>query len=78
MLAELCEGINRIGVVANDGLKAVRDGLTELQQGNLTRQMPENLKGVFHDIAIAMNATTGTLSQTMQTISETSLTLDIV
>ncbi|MBO9475476.1 methyl-accepting chemotaxis protein [Shimia sp. R10_1] len=70
--AGLCENVNQISQSADTGLKAVSEALSHLSQGDLTHHMPENLPGVFGEIACSMNATTDSLNQIVTRISQSS------
>lgn len=76
VLAELCDGLNRIGEAANEGLGAVREALDHLQAGDLTHRMPEHLQGVFAEIGAAMNATVDSLTRTLSEISVSAGSVD--
>ncbi|MFP1643358.1 methyl-accepting chemotaxis protein [Pontitalea aquivivens] len=76
IFADLCDGMNRIGEAANDGLGAVRTALDHLAQGDLTHRMPDHFQGVFAEIGTRMNATTDTLSRILGNISLSSTTVD--
>jgi methyl-accepting chemotaxis protein len=76
VFAELCEGVNRIGEAANQGLGAVRDALDHLADGDLTYRMPEDFYGVFAEIAQGMNRTANNLSKTLTDLSVSSGAVD--
>ncbi|MCL7465351.1 methyl-accepting chemotaxis protein [Phaeovulum sp. NW3] len=76
IFADLCDGMNRIGEAANDGLGAVRTALDHLAQGDLTHRMPDHFLGVFAEIGTRMNTTTDTLSRILGNISASSATVD--
>lgn len=76
IFAELCDGMNRIGIAANEGLGAVRTGLAHLAQGDLTYRMPVHFHGVFAEIAASVNATAESLGQTLSDISQSSASVD--
>jgi len=56
-LKNLCEGINSIGEIAYDGLSEVGTVIDSLSQGDLTKNMTGEYKGMFDDIKISLNAT---------------------
>lgn len=70
--ASLCANVNQISQSAETGLNAVREALKHLSKGDLTHHMPEDLPGVFGEIACTMNTTTESLSQIITRIAETS------
>ncbi|SOB99243.1 methyl-accepting chemotaxis protein [Rhodobacter maris] len=76
VFAELCEGVNRIGEAAMDGLSAVQDALDQLAQGDLTHRMPERFHGVFAEIAAAMNRSTESLNGTLTNITVSAASVD--
>lgn len=51
--AELGNGVNSIGEVAQKGLGDVLSALEALSQGDLTKSMPEGQKGIFKEISEA-------------------------
>jgi methyl-accepting chemotaxis protein len=72
VFAELCYGMNRIGDAASEGMELVNDALSAIFAGNLAHRMPDTLKGVFHQIAVAMNATSDRLGSMLASISASS------
>lgn len=76
VFAELCDGMNRIGEAASEGLGAVREALEHLQTGDLTHRMPDHLRGVFAEIGAAMNATVDSLTRTLTEISVSAGSVD--
>ncbi|MCR9151357.1 MAG: methyl-accepting chemotaxis protein [Rhodobacteraceae bacterium] len=76
VFAELCDGMNRIGEAANEGLGAVRTALDHLRDGDLTYRMPDHFRGVFAEIGQAMNATVDSLTRTLTDISVSSASVD--
>lgn len=76
VLAEICDGMNRIGKAADLGLGAVRQALDRLAEGDLSHRMNEEFEGIFSEIAAAMNNTTESLSKTLSDISGYSSLLD--
>lgn len=76
VFAEICDGMNRIGKAADLGLGAVREALDRLAIGDLSHRMPEDFEGIFAEIAVAMNHTTESLSETLSEISGSSVLLD--
>ena len=77
VFAQLCEGVNKIGIAANEGLGAVSDGLAHLAKGDLTYRMPKTYHGIFADIAESFNATAESLRQTLSGISDSSASVDM-
>ncbi|MFN3911307.1 methyl-accepting chemotaxis protein [Hyphomonas sp.] len=76
IFAELCDGMNRIGVAANEGLGAVRAGLSHLAKGDLAYRMPVHFHGVFAEIAASVNSTAESLGKTLSEISQSSASVD--
>ena len=76
IFAELCDGMNRIGIAANEGLGAVRTGLAHLAKGDLTYRMPVHFHGVFAEIAASVNTTAESLGRTVSEISQSSTSVD--
>ena len=76
IFASLCDGMNRIGMVANEGLGAVNEALDHLANGDLTHRMPDHFRGVFADIATKMNATAESLTGVLTDISVSSTSVD--
>lgn len=77
IFAELCDGVNRIGASANEGLGAVHQALEHLARGDLTHRLPPDFDGIFADIAAAMNRTTDSLGATLRGIALSSDSVDI-
>lgn len=77
VFAQLCEGVNKIGISANEGLSSVSDGLVHLAKGDLTYRMPRHYQGIFADIAESFNATAESLRHTLSGISESSVAVDM-
>jgi methyl-accepting chemotaxis protein len=69
LFREICEGVNRIGEVADAGLSAVRLALERMARGDLTYRMPLAFDGVFAEIAHSMNETAESLRDTLLSIS---------
>jgi len=76
VFAELCDGMNRIGMAADEGLGAVRVALGHLAEGDLTHRMPETLRGTFAEIAETMNATADSLTRVLTDISVSTASVD--
>jgi len=76
VFADLCDGMNRIGEAADDGLSAVRTALDHLAQRDLTHRMPTRFKGVFAEIAETMNRTAESLTGTLTDISVSATAVD--
>lgn len=76
VFSEICDGMNRIGEATDLGLGAVRQALDKLAEGDLTHRMPNDLEGVFSEIAAAMNNTTESLSKTLTDISQCAIHVD--
>lgn len=53
--AELGQGVNSIGTVAETGLGEVLSVLKALSNGDLTKRMPDGQRGVFKDISDAID-----------------------
>lgn len=70
VFAEICDGMNRIGQTADNGLGAVREALSRIANGDLGHRMAQDLDGVFAEIAGEMNETSASLSATMSEISK--------
>lgn len=75
VFAEICEGINRIGAVTNDGLDQIRVSLEALSKGDLTHRMLGDFSGVFADIRDSMDATASSLAKSVRQIEESSNTI---
>lgn len=73
---EICDGLNRIGEAADTGLGAVKVALNHLAEGDLTHRMPDYLDGVFHEIAVAMNATTQSLGHILGDVAQVATSVD--
>lgn len=76
VLRDICDGMNRIGESADIGLGAVQNALGHLAEGDLSYRMPEHFQGVFLEIARSMNATTGSLSDTLEKIVSSAASVD--
>ncbi|WP_375173775.1 methyl-accepting chemotaxis protein [Pseudooceanicola sp.] len=68
ILGEICEGLNRIGTITNEGLGAVQIALDHLAEGDLTYRMSEGYSGVFSEIAQKVNATSQSVGTSLGTI----------
>lgn len=69
IFAELCEGMNRIGSSAKEGLDAVEHVLDAISKGDLSRRMPDRFQGRFREIGLKLNATSDKLAEMVQQIS---------
>lgn len=67
---EICVKVNSIGSSANEGLEAVRTGLSHIEQQDLTYRMPDGFQGIFGDIATSMNTATDSLSEKINLVSK--------
>ena len=76
IFAEICDGMNRIGEAADNGLGAVRTALENMAKGDLSQRMPTDFQGIFADIASAMNETTDSLSKTLLEISHSAANVE--
>ncbi|WP_395004831.1 methyl-accepting chemotaxis protein [Cypionkella sp.] len=76
VFADLCQGMNRIGEVTNEGLGAVRNALNHLAKGDLTYRLPEHFRGVFGEIATTMNQTAVNLTRTLLDLSVSATAVD--
>ncbi len=74
--AQLCDGVNRIGIAVDEGLSAVRVALNRFANRDLSHRMPDNFEGVFADIAHAMNEAAESLTVTLQEISHSATSVD--
>ncbi|WP_171060598.1 methyl-accepting chemotaxis protein [Poseidonocella sp. HB161398] len=75
-IAEICNGVNRIGEVADQGLSAIRVALDRLADGDLTYRMDGALSGVFAEIAEVMDRTTANLGRTLSRVSGAAVTVN--
>ena len=62
MLANLCEGMNRIGVATEASLADVSTVLEALAEGDLTKRMTEHHEGIFRQIGMTLNQTSTVLT----------------
>ncbi|MCK4711403.1 MAG: hypothetical protein KAT26_00840 [Marinosulfonomonas sp.] len=69
---EICEGVNKVGEVANHALDEIRNALEALSNGNLTHQILGDFDGVFNDIQKTVNATCKSLAASMGNINQSS------
>ena len=76
MLANLCEGMNRIGVATEASLADVSTVLEALAEGDLTKRMPEHHEGIFKQIGMTLNQTSTVLTRTIEQIAESGRTID--
>ena len=76
ILSEVCEGMNRIGEAANEGLGAILEGLGALSKGDLTYRMPERFSGIFAEIATRANETSNSLNSVLGDIAASSTSVD--
>ena len=65
----LGQGVNTIGEVAEKGLGDVLKVLDAIAEGNLTQRMPAGQKGVFKDIAGAIDNLAGSLETVVQQLA---------
>lgn len=72
IFAELCSGVNKISSSASEGLEAIRTSLNDLEQGELSKRMPNHLPGVFGEISGSMNKTFSTLENIVRDIAASS------
>lgn len=68
----LSQGVNTIGEVAEKGLGDVLRVLGSLADGDLTQRMPAGQKGVFKEIADAINNLTGNLEGVIRKLAGSS------
>ncbi|MQQ09302.1 hypothetical protein GFB49_12615 [Epibacterium sp. SM1979] len=61
-LAEICEGVNRIGALTNAGVSQTQAALRAMSCGDLTFKMEGEFKGAFAEIQTAVNQTFQSLS----------------
>ena len=76
MLANLCEGMNRIGIATEASLADVSTVLEALAEGDLTQRMPEHHEGIFKRIGMTLNRTSTELTRTIEQIAESGRTID--
>ena len=76
VLAEVCDGVNRIGEAADEGLGAVLQALDALAGGDLTYRMTGRYSGIFDEIARRANNTAGKLSAVLGDIATASTSVD--
>ncbi|WP_406871188.1 methyl-accepting chemotaxis protein (plasmid) [Thioclava sp. 'Guangxiensis'] len=76
LLAEICNGLNRVGQAAGEGLGAVSAALEHLAERDLSYRMPDNFKGIFKDIATAVDRTNDTLRDALSGIAMASGSVD--
>ncbi|MCR9151237.1 MAG: methyl-accepting chemotaxis protein [Rhodobacteraceae bacterium] len=76
VFADICEGVNRIGEAASEGLGAVRTALGHLARGDLTYRMPQSYQGIFGQIAKSVNETSESLARTLTNISVSATAVD--
>ncbi|TCK98849.1 methyl-accepting chemotaxis protein [Shimia isoporae] len=75
VFAELGNGVNAIGEVAEKGLGDIKKALRELATGDLTQSMPNGQKGVFKDISDTLDHLTDSLNDMMHKLSNSSSVL---
>jgi methyl-accepting chemotaxis protein len=68
----LSEGVNTIGEVAEKGLSDVLVVLNAVADGDLTQRMPDGQKGVFGEIAVAINNLTSNLETVVRKLAGSS------
>ncbi|WP_158214570.1 methyl-accepting chemotaxis protein [Phaeobacter sp. 22II1-1F12B] len=76
VLANLCEGMNRIGVATEASLADVSTVLEALAEGDLTKRMTEHHEGIFRQIGMTLNQTSTVLTRTIEQIAESGRTID--
>ncbi|MFY1712659.1 methyl-accepting chemotaxis protein [Tritonibacter mobilis] len=74
--AELGHGVNAIGTVVENGLADVRFTVDALASGDLTVRMPDTHRGVFADIAMAVDTLSQTQTDVIRQLAESSITLN--
>ncbi|MCP5037246.1 MAG: HAMP domain-containing protein [Rhodobacteraceae bacterium] len=70
--AKICEGVNQIGEVTDDGLRQIRGALQAMAEGDLTFRMKDGNRGVFEEISQTVNQTVESLSASIQRIDSSS------
>jgi methyl-accepting chemotaxis protein len=74
--AQLGHGVNSIGTVVESGLADVRFTVDALAGGDLTVRMPDSHRGVFAEIAAAVDALSLTQTEVIRQLIESSVTLN--
>ncbi|WP_412554191.1 methyl-accepting chemotaxis protein [Shimia sp. MIT1388] len=73
---EICVKVNSIGSAANEGLEAVRVGLSHMEEQDLTYRMPDGFEGIFGEIATSMNTATDSLSDKINSVSKSAAVVE--
>lgn len=76
LFADLGNGVNAIGEVAQKGLGDVKTILETLATGDLSKEMPDGQKGVFKEIANTIIHLTDSLDDMMRRLSTSSSVLN--
>ncbi len=76
LFADLGNGVNAIGEVAQKGLGDVQAVLETLATGDLSQDMPDGQKGVFKDIADTIHHLTDSLDDMVRRLSTSSSVLN--
>ncbi|ATG39800.1 MULTISPECIES: methyl-accepting chemotaxis protein [Phaeobacter] len=74
--ADLGRGVNAIGEAAEGGLGDIRRVLDTLAAGDLTQRMPDGQKGIFKEIASAVDNLSDNLTGMVQQLSHSSEVLN--
>lgn len=69
-MLNLSQGINQIGELSYRGLNETVNVIKSLSEGDLTKEMTGEFKGMFADIQEALNGTISQLKQTVSTIKQ--------
>ena len=62
VFAELCQGVNQIGEVTDQGLKDISKAMMALSNGDLTHRVSNGLEGIFGEIAADVNTSMESLT----------------
>ncbi len=68
--------MNSIVSAANEGLEAVRVGLSNMEEQDLTYRMPDGFEGIFGEIATSMNTATDSLSDKINSVSKSAAVVE--
>lgn len=71
-MLKLCDGMNRISSVSEAGLNEIKEVMTGLADGDLTRKIDGDYQGMFDDIKLAINNTIDKLKETASEIKAAS------
>ena len=74
-LAEICRGVNKIGVVTHDGLQQIQEALNAMAKEDLTFRMEGDYSGIFKDIQSDVNDTISSLSESVMRIEASSTSI---